>query len=133
MDRQTSKAIAAEAVEALMAVADKYGCAVERGSASFDTTSTKIQFAFSEIGEDGIAMTREAETFKQAAYMYGLKPEDLGKKFTSNGHTYTITGLNTRARKMPIQATREDGATYKFTADQVMRSLGRNVRKISDA
>ncbi len=125
MDRATSKAIAAEAVEALMAVADKYGCEVQRGNASFDSTSTKIQFAFSEIGEDGIVMTREAETFKEVAHMYGLQPDDLGKQFTSRGHTFTITGMNTRARKMPIQATREDGATYKFGADMVKRALGK--------
>lgn len=123
MDRQICKAIAAAAEMALADVAKGFGLHVKRGTANFDSTSAKIQMVFSEISEDGTVMTREAEAFKDNADMYGLRPEDLGEKFDHKGHTFTITGLNARARKMPIQVTREDGRTFKFAALTVKRIL----------
>lgn len=125
MDRATTKKLAQSAEKALQAVADEYGLAVKYKSGNYSDATAALRFEFSEIGDGGVVKTREAENFSKLAHLYGLKPEDLGATFKIGTKSYTITGLNGRARKMPIQATRSDGRTYKFPDAVVARALGR--------
>jgi hypothetical protein len=71
------------------------------------------------VGKDGEAKTKEAESFKLFATAYGLKGEDFGKSFKSNGHTYKICGLKTKSGKYPVLAEREDGRKFKFGAEHI--------------
>ena len=68
--------------------------------------------------------TQEAVDFRALAQSYGLKAEDLGKIIVVSGMNLRITGLNTRARKRPIQLESDDGRGYKMPAADVIRLLG---------
>jgi hypothetical protein len=60
--------------------------------------------------------------FLNSALRLGVPSDWLGKKVTMSGTAYTITGLNTRARKYPVILTRmNDGASIKSTVDSVRR------------
>lgn len=72
------------------------------------------------MGEGGIVLSPEAEAFKVLAPTEGLKSDHLGQTFSTHGETYKVTGLNSRATKMPIQADRvSDGARFKFPVSMV--------------
>jgi hypothetical protein len=120
LSRATVKAISADAEQALQSVAKKYGLTVERGNGNFSSTSFMAKFEFSLAGEN-----RDATAFKTRAMMYGLKESDLGRSFKSNGETFTISGLATKAKKFPILATNSKGQTYKFSASNVKLYLSR--------
>jgi hypothetical protein len=123
MDKQKCNAIAAAAKKALEAVATEFNLTVTDKGGNFDLGSTLLKFEFAELGEDGVAQTREATDFTMFAQQYNLEPTDLGKEFVSGTERYTIVGLKRRARKMPILATRKDGKTYKFAAPMVVQLL----------
>lgn len=128
MDKATTKKLAEASAKALEAVASEYGVSVRYKSGNYSSTTASLKFEFSDIGDDGVVQTRESEAFTQLAHVYGLKAEDLGATFESRGRTYTIVGLNGRARKMPIQATRDDGKSFKFTDVTVVDALARGRR-----
>ena len=128
MDKATTKKLAEASAKALEAVASEYGVSVQYKSGNYSRTTASLKFDFSEVGEDGVVQTRESENFTKLAHIYGLKAEDLGATFEAGGRTYTIVGLNGRARKMPIQATRDDGKPFKFTEVVVADALARGRR-----
>ena len=91
-----------------------------------DIFPVSVSLEVANKSEDGSVLSSKAKDFQRNAHLYGLKSEMLGQTFVCNGKTFTITGLNTRARKMPIQANDENGSGYKFTADQVVRFMSDN-------
>jgi len=96
---------------------------IKVGGGSFSTNSATIKLEISEV-VDGKVITKEAESFAANARIYGLDPEDLGRKFQLGDDVYTVTGLKPRASKYPILATSENnGKSYKFPADTVARQL----------
>lgn len=88
---------------------------------------------YGEVGQVSVEFLRrdvptpEANDFVRYARMYGLETSDLGLQFHDvAGHRYTISGINPRARSMPVLATEATtGRTYKFRAETVQRLLGR--------
>ncbi len=121
--RQLLKILREEIDQALKTVGEKHGLEFQAGSASFSGNNFTFKLAGSMIGEDGKAVTKEVETFKAFAKLYGLQPEDLGKEFTRHGRRFTICGLKMSAKKYPIMATRDDGERFKFPAEDVVRLL----------
>lgn len=117
-----------EAIEkALQKVGEQHGVHIKRGNARFSSSNVSYKVEASVLGENGEVKTKEAEDFKQYASMFGLKEEDFGKTFkTFGGKTYTICGLNMRARKNPIHAKNERGRTYIFPAEEVKVMLERS-------
>jgi hypothetical protein len=85
------------------------------GSASF-----KVEFA--EIAADGNVATAESQAFKANAFIFGLKSEDLFRKFRNGGREFKIIGLKSRARTMPILCECE-GKRFKFAAETVKALL----------
>ena len=103
---------------------EHFGVQATIGRITYSHNNCKIPFEVAEVKEDGTVATKEAETFKRLANNYGLKPELLGQEFESQGHTFIVTGMNTRARKFPIQGVRKlDGARFKFPVAQVQRAF----------
>jgi hypothetical protein len=92
----------------------------QRGTFSATTYLFKVEFA--EIGEDGIVETGEAQAFRLMASLYGLQPEWLGREFLHGGRTFKVTGLNAKAKRMPVTAESE-GREYKFAAPAVAKAL----------
>ena len=113
--------------KALAAVGKELGVNIKTGNCRYSSSTFTFKLEGCLIGDDGNAVTKEAESFTMLASSYGLKPEDLHKEFKNGGDTYQIVGLKYRARKFPIQAKRlSDGTVYKFPADTVRFALMRD-------
>jgi hypothetical protein len=119
IDRNTAKLIGAACEEALREVAEKYGLTVTVRGGSYDpnvgTFTPKIVFAEADAAKN---------EFDMYAHLYMLNADDFGKEFVSRGHTYRVSGIKTRATKMPILAT-EVGTdkVYKFASEIVVKAL----------
>lgn len=123
--RAYAKRITTEAVEAVQAALGD-AVHVERGRVTYDDNAVTMKIVVSRVdAETGEAMTPARRDFERYCGIFGLEPGDLGATFKSRGRTYTIVGLKTRARTYPILAERDDGQSFKFPADAVLRGLGR--------
>jgi hypothetical protein len=131
IDRKFLKALKADAEHALASVATKYGVHISYKGGSFALDGGNATVKFEIVAPDAVTgkvVSMDAQGFAKNAVKYGLHPDDLGKEFTSRGHTYMITGLKTSRPKFPISASRvTDGKGFKFPADLVLRALGRQV------
>jgi hypothetical protein len=116
MDKVTTERIKARAIELLRPLEAEFGVNVAPRRGNYGQGHCMLQFEFAETGEDGVAQTRDVEAFKTLCLVYGLQPEDLGRKFVSNGEVFTVTGLNPKSRKYPVCAMRaRDGKRFKFS------------------
>lgn len=77
----------------------KYGMTASLGNAKFSETECTFQL---KLKAEGAAKT----DFESYAVLFGLKPTDLGKVIVVGGYSYTITGINPKAPKFPINTTR---------------------------
>jgi len=120
-----------KANEALKSVGEELGISIEvHGSISYthggEEANAKLKLLSITVGNDGQEAVHdpEAEDFKRFASLYGFKPEDLGRQFTSRGKTFEITGLKLSRKKYPVSA-REVGTDrqYKFPATDVKRLM----------
>lgn len=128
-DRKSVAEIMAACEEALRPVAEKYGLTLERQGRTYyrDHLPVKFQLHVAQEDAEGNAMDSKAKDFVRLAKAYGLAEEDYLAEFRSNGRTFRITGLNTRARGYPVLA--EDvrsGKTYKFPVERVKRALAQS-------
>jgi hypothetical protein len=66
--------------------------------------------------------------FERVCSVYKLSPENYMETFEYRGDQYIVTGINTRAKKMPIQC-RKVGTeeTYKFPENLVFNLLSAKV------
>jgi hypothetical protein len=119
LDKTKAKLMRAYLEVALTGFEEHFGVAVKIGSIRYEATNARIPLDVSVVSDDGVILSKEAEDFKRYAYEYELKPEWLGMEFQSGGHTFTIEGLKTRAKKYKVIAKRSDGASYKFSHRQV--------------
>ncbi len=98
---------------------------IEVGNASFTESNVTFKVEVALVGKGGEIKTKEAESFKAFASLYGMKAEDFGKSFTTGGHTYKIVGLKTSRHKLPVVVEREDGRKFKFGADHTKMFLSK--------
>ena len=119
LDRAEVRTIRTRLQDRLDAFDDNYK--VHIGNATFSENNVTFKVTVSVVGEDGKAITKEAEDFQHYAFRYGLKAEDLGRKFKRwGGDTYEIIGAKPRSRKYPILARQvATGKVYKFTAQEI--------------
>ena len=126
--RPVVQALGDEVEQALAAMAELYGIDIRVIGKTYTGSSfanIKLSLAIKD-SDKGIPMDENAANFVRRAHIYGLKPEDLGKTFTSaGGRKYKIVGLKPRNRKYPVLAVWEDGdkRTYKFGAKTVASYL----------
>jgi len=127
-DRSTCRVLHEVAVEAVSAKLKELGhtdLVVRQAGGNYTSTSFTAKLEFAVKGADGQAMTREAQAFKQNAAFFRLRPEWLGREFTSRGVRYRITGLNPNAPKYPVMGERlRDGRAFKFPASAVRAAMG---------
>lgn len=86
-----------DVLNALAAVAEKYGCEVTMGNIKYDMTSIDATLYFKAKGDNGES-AEEAE-FKRLCENYGFKPEDYNAYVTLDDKVYRFIGFNPRARK----------------------------------
>ena len=120
-DRPTAIAFGAELDSVLAELSKKYGITIDLKTRKYETDgsgySAKIVAAL--IGSDGVTVSREAKDYERFTKSLQFTTK-LGETFYSRGEGYTVTGYNTRARRMPIQAKRNrDGRGFKFPINTV--------------
>ena len=86
-----------DVLNALAAVAEKYGCEVTIGNIKCDMTSIDATLYFEAKGDNG--EPAEEVEFKRVCENYGFKPEDYNAYVTSDDKVYRFVGFNPRARK----------------------------------
>ena len=115
----------ADITAALATVAKTHGITIATGRCTYTGQTATFKLDIGTISGDGVAVTKEAESFTRNAVIFGLLPEDLGKSFVSGGLSFVVAGLKPASTKYPILARREDGKVFKFGEDTVKRLLGR--------
>jgi hypothetical protein len=118
------QAIRRDIDNALADVETKHGITLRLGNMSYSELSFTAKIEGECIGESG--ETKAEKDFKLGAHLVGLKPEDFGKTFESNGEKFTITGLNLRASRFPIMGKcQRTGKNYKFPEKSVAAKLAK--------
>lgn len=117
--KPTLRSLRIEMDAALKAVMDKHGISHKIGNMSFNGGEFTTSLTVSAGSQDEVIKN----TFDLYCSDYGLKPSDLNREFTSNGKTFTITGIKPNRRKYPISGVGAQGGKYKFSAEQVVRGL----------
>ena len=85
-----------------------------------------------ELGKGGVNLNSlEAQDWGAYASLYDLPEDALGDTVRLGGRTFTIVGLNMKARKSPVMLRAEDGKTFKAQTDSVKRAL--NIAKLTAA
>ncbi len=110
---------------ALATIEAKHNLKFSIGRITYETGMnfrTKLE-AVSTADHTGNAVNPDQVNFERNAWSVGVKKEAFGKKFTSNRKQFTITGINTRAKKYPIQGVTANGKRYKFPVSQLPASL----------
>lgn len=102
--------MASDIEKALASVEKKYNVNIKRGNGTFTAETFDLKLKIVANAPDGkkVFFVKEAKDFEFNSYKYGMKPEDLGKKFMHNGTEYKIVGANPRAYKRPIMAQTKD-------------------------
>lgn len=118
MDKAIADKLYRELQTTLNAFAKAHNLTFKTGNGRYGSNSLRIPVELFEVTND---KTAEQAEFEKYATLFGLKPTDFGKTFTTCGETYTIVGLAMRSRKYPILAKKQDGRTVKFTT--VVKSL----------
>ena len=119
IDRTSIKIIDKEVIAAMNEIAKKFGLAYEGRGGSFNPSVGTFRIA----GEFSLPDAPRKEFEKYVFFIRDRegKPmftkDDFGRSFPTQGRLFTITGINARASKNPIEATRDDGAKFKFPAD----------------
>ncbi len=124
INRSLLRMLRPKITEALVEVGKKHGVELTATNASFTGITGHFKIEIDLLDSSGKVLDREAEAFKLHATSYGLKAENLGQTFFSNGKPFTICGLNPRAHKFSILAKDSKGEIYKFTAHTVKIKLG---------
>ena len=111
-----------EIEQVLQGIAEKHNINIKAGNISYSTNDFKLTLEVTQKEVNGLSY--EQAEFNKDCMLYGFKPEDYKKEFSMNGKTFTITGFNHKAHKMPILAKGNDGKGYKFACDTVKKMMG---------
>ncbi len=123
MNRQITKRIQADALEALKIVAKKHGVMVSNKPGRFDSDGCELKFEFAHETGDGHSARAAADWDFLLQSEHGLKGVKLGDKFRVNGTTYTIDSCKLSRPVWPIVGTGPKGGKYKFKVCHVEGGL----------
>jgi hypothetical protein len=125
-DRTSLRMLMDEAEPVLKAIAEKHGIVLSRIRKGYRKNALPLMFEFiiREENESGEVLSRDAIEFKKYATVFGLKPEDLGRRFESRGETYEICGASIKSSKYPILAKNiSNGKVFKFMPESILPKL----------
>ena len=123
-NRTNIKALRADIDAALAAVEKQHGVSFKLGNIRFTDNDFRCKLeCFSASDNSGNAVNVDKQNFESKAFLVGVKTTSFGKTFTSRGRKFTITGINTRANKYPIQASTANGKRYKFPVTSLPANL----------
>lgn len=123
LDRQNLQLLRSEIDGVLKSIGDKYGLVFKTGNASFTANNANFKLECATTGDNGSVHSKDAETFKLYANIYGLKESDLGRKVTLQGSEYVIVGLKPRSVHPIIAARVSDAKLFKLSLTAVQSQL----------
>lgn len=125
INKQTCQLIRDRANAALQPLAAELGITINIGNGTFDPGVGTFTAKFEVSNPDSGRLEWERN-----CTLYGFAPEDHGTTFYSAGDDFIITGINPRAKTMPVLATRvSDGKTFKFATTTVHHALNGRVHQ----
>lgn len=123
-NRANLKTIRNDISAALAAVEAKHGVSFNFNNIRFSDNDFRTTLnCVSASDSNGNAVNIDKVNFEAKAFLVGVDKTAFGKTFTSNGRKFTITGLNTRAKKYPIQAETAQGKRFKFPVSRLPANL----------
>jgi hypothetical protein len=123
-NKSNLSAIRSDITAALAAVEKKHGVSFKLGNIRYSDNDFRGKLeCFSASDNSGNAVDVAKQNFESKAFLIGVDKSAFGKSFRSNGRKFTITGVNTRANKYPIQASTANGKRYKFSVTQLPQNL----------
>jgi hypothetical protein len=127
IDRSSAREIHTAFEKFLKNFGKDYGVVASCGNGRFDSRSIRFKVEIVVAGAvDTSSLVDKAKTdFEFYASRFGLSKDDWGKRFLSRGKSYTICGIKPSSYKYPILGKSPRGAVYKFTADGVLKGMGK--------
>ncbi len=119
LTRAKVKTIRADLDKAFAAIEKKHGVNFSLGTIRF--SDTDFRGTLKCVSTDTNAGRK---MFERDALRVGLKKTAYGKTFTHIGRDYRVVGVNTRAKKYPVNV--EDvasGGTYKMAVEALPKDL----------
>lgn len=118
------KIIRADIDAALASVEAKHGIKFNLGNIRFSDNDFRGKLECNSVADaSGNAINPAEVHFNDNRWRVGLARDAFGKTFRSNGRTFTIVGVNTRAKKYPVKATDPNGGMYKFPMSSLPANL----------
>ena len=108
---------------ALAAIGQEHGISIDMGRITFnpDRMSFNTKLAVSIGSEEDEAR----RTWNKYCSSYGFSQSDFGKTFQSSQGLMTIIGINTRAKKFPIEAKDSRGKEFGYPTEGVLRHISK--------
>ena len=125
--RSTMIMVRSELDKAIKEIGDKHGLLLETGNGRFSPTNATLKITMATKNASGIIQTPERVAFTDAwtCRKMGADTSWLDRKFIDGGYSYTVIGLNTKAKKYPINVVRSDGKKFKYPAGTIRNRLER--------
>lgn len=122
-----------EIAVAIAGVCEKHDVVIGGSRATFGgDTACSVKLTFHAREADGTVISPDSLAFTKFAHLFGLEPGDLGETFLSQGETFRITGLRTKAKRYPVIATNvQTGRSFKFSTHVVRNGLPRGLTRIA--
>lgn len=105
---------------ALATTSASFGVETKVGALVYDPTKGTASISL-KISTKGFAEDNKTN-FERLATRYGLQPTDYGKEINIMGKRLTISGINPKSKKYPIQA-QMNGTTYKIATKMAVDAL----------
>lgn len=107
--------LSAEIGKELEALGKRLGIKLSVGGGQYGADQLTIKVVATP-GDPAVADAAAKQKFATSCHYYGLKAEDFGAIFTSQGKRYKLTGVSPSRPKYPISGEcLSTGKTYKFT------------------
>jgi hypothetical protein len=128
-DKTNLKNLRADLDSAFAEISKKHGISLSIGNISYSPEKATSRLTMVATGDSNISSNGNSRTaaaaaeFKLYAKSFGLKLEHLGAILKHGRDTYKLVGLNPKAPKFCVVATRvDDGKTYRLPESSI-RSL----------
>ena len=110
-----------DVLNALAAVAEKYGCEATMGNIKYDMSSIDATLYFKAKGDNGESAAQVE--FNSRCKDYGFTPEDYNRKVILDNKTYRFIGFNPRARKNHCIIEDTNGKQFVCSIETVRRGF----------
>lgn len=114
-NRAGHRMLAAEVQSELQALAQRHGLDIAAAGGQYGDTEFIIKIRVTSGDTSAVEAKKRAEIDRDGRWIGGLKGDDYGAIFTSNGERFRFTGVNPSRPKFPISGERvRDGRSFKF-------------------